>query len=270
MSILKASFLKAIERVNDMTHPIEVQRHLYPVYLVHDKYSGHESVRVRQFKLSDPRYQNPGLFLPPTDYPIEFLAYTEDQSLTMEITYEVLADSNSGDLILLFDPDSSRRKMHNAFRFRIPDGGPLCYEEYRYELEVVPIPHGAALERRVENGFYKLRLSFPLALLKLDLPDKRTVGFNLIRTIALGNQEPAVGWANVETAVAWAAVQGDKSVLGQGTGDLLFTSGLTPVEMAEQAEKIASESDVYFTRWEVKKVPSELYAFMKQKQRGHQ
>ncbi len=242
-----------------MTALSGTQQQLYPVYLVHDKNSGYETERAGSFKLSDPLFRSRSFILQAADHPIDFLAYTEHNRLTIDIRYAALSEQESGDLVLLFDPDRSRRKAHNAFRFRIGEDGGLKYEQYRYELEVADVPDGVAYDHQVDGGFHQVRLSLPFALLRLEPVFNRLIAFNAIRTIRRGKQE---------MAAVWAGIKGDKSAAGQGTGDLLMTRGLAPEEIAEWQLKTASESAVYFTRWEKKKVPEELYAYMTAKRRG--
>lgn len=242
----------------------EWRKHLYPIYLVHELDTVTQAEPAARFLIADMLFRKPSLILEPTDQQMTFRMCTERDRLHIELRCEKVKPGQAGELTLLFDVDFSRRKRRNAIQFRLREDGTLEYDEYRYEIETLPIPPQMQYRYDSDGNAHNIRLSLPFSLLRLEttIPDeftKRVLGFNVIRTIT---------GAGDKQVLTWSGIKGDKTDVGQGAGMLLFTRGLAPAEYERQAERLSADADYYFMDWTKRKVPPELYDFLTDKKQG--
>lgn len=246
----------------------EIRNYLYPVYLVQENEEGRNVEPVTQFYLSDPLWRHNSRILPPADYFIEFRCFTKDSRLVMLLTYEALPDGQNGEVTFLFDPDHSRRKRHNAFQFRVRDNGSLHYDEYRYEVETLDVPDGVEYSHKTKESHHEIVLSVPFRLLRIESPDGETRGANTIGSVLGFNVFRTINGQGEQQIVTWSGIKGDKTNVGEGTGDLLLTRGLDPQQIEERAKQLGAEKNVHYTIWAKRKVPAEIYDYVTEKKRG--
>ncbi len=242
----------------------ESRKNLYPVYLVHDIESAFKIKYTNSFYIADMLFRKPSLNLEPANQEMEFHAYTEGDEFIFRMRYAKLGEGQNSEMTLLFDPDCSRRKRKNAFQFRIQDNGRLEYDEYRYEIETLPLPFGVNYSYNSDDSAHTIHITIPFSLLRIksnhyENLSSRVLGFNVFRTIrSQGDKQ----------ILTWAGIKGDKTDVGQGTGILLLTRGLTVSESEEMAERLGAEADFYYTAWVKRKVPAEIYEFLSDKKTG--
>ncbi|MDF2647628.1 MAG: heparinase [Paenibacillus sp.] len=246
----------------------ENRRYLYPVYLVHEKEDGFNVEAAAHFCLSDPLWRHHSQILPRSDHQIHFWAFTEGSRFVLQLRYPILTDGQTGDLTLLFDPDHSRRKRHNAFQFRILEEGRLEYEEFLYEIEALEVPGDVAFSHRIDSGGHEVLLSLPFRLLRIESPVGGAIGPKALGNVLGFNVFRTINHQGEQQVVTWSGIKGDKTTMGEGTGDLLLTRGLDPQQVNERTEQLGAEKDLHFTKWEWRKVPAEIYDYITDKQRG--
>ncbi|MFC5648196.1 hypothetical protein ACFPYJ_03515 [Paenibacillus solisilvae] len=230
---------------------MNLTKHLYPVYPVHELEAGFPILAENEFTLDHS-------FVSPKSN-TEFRMYTKGDILFVQIGYESESDAGAEEITLFFDPDHSGRKPHNSVMFTFLTDGSLKYETYQYFMEQKDIPQDVEFTSFSEGNRHELALSLPLRLMRIHSEEKRVLGFNLFRSILFGG---------TKSLAKWSGLPGDVAVTGQGAGNLLLTRGLGQDEIDCWMDKLGNESGVYYTAWKKRTVPEEIYSYVTEKKRG--